>query len=49
MSKLTDDPKVKASVDWRTEVIRRYTDAALNAKPLSAVNMNTPTRQEQVR
>ncbi len=44
---LTSDPKVSSSVDWLTEVIRRYSEAALAAKSMFSVNMKTITRQEQ--
>ncbi|KAG6879946.1 hypothetical protein C0992_009304 [Termitomyces sp. T32_za158] len=44
---LTDDPKVQSSVDWLTEVIRRFSEAALAAKPLTSVNMKSPLRLEK--
>ncbi|KAF8909530.1 hypothetical protein CPB85DRAFT_1221968 [Mucidula mucida] len=43
---LTDDEKERSSVDWLTEVIRRYSDVALNAGSMSAVDMKSVTRQE---
>lgn len=45
---LTDDEKERSSVDWLTEVIRRYSDVALNAGSMSAVDMKSVTRQEMV-
>ena len=45
---LTQDTKLKSTVDWLTEVIRRFSDAALAAKPLNSVNMTSPTRLEKV-
>ncbi|RDB15348.1 Lid2 complex component snt2 [Hypsizygus marmoreus] len=44
---LTDDPKLQSSVDWLTEVVRRFSDAALAAKPLTSVNMKNPMRLEK--
>ncbi|KAG6900023.1 hypothetical protein C0993_004080 [Termitomyces sp. T159_Od127] len=44
---LTDDPKLRSSVDWLTEVIRRFSEAALAAKPLTSVNMKSPLRLEK--
>ncbi|EAU90390.2 ZNF1 [Coprinopsis cinerea okayama7 len=41
---LTNDPKLRYSVDWLTEVIFRFSDAALAARPLTAVNMKNPNR-----
>ncbi|KAG6908898.1 hypothetical protein DXG01_002876 [Tephrocybe rancida] len=44
---LTSDPDIQSSVDWLTEVIRRFSEAALAAKPLTAVNMRLPLRSEK--
>lgn len=44
---LTSDLKVSSSIDWLTEVVRRYSEAALAAKSMYSVNMKTITRQEQ--
>ncbi|KAG5725072.1 Lid2 complex component snt2 [Termitomyces sp. T112] len=44
---LTDDPKLQSSVDWLTEVIRRFSEAALAAKPLTSVNMKSSLRLEK--
>ncbi|KAF8997921.1 hypothetical protein BDQ17DRAFT_1362847 [Cyathus striatus] len=41
---ITDDQKLKSSVDWLTEVIRRFSDAALAAKPFTGVSMKNPIR-----
>lgn len=45
---LTQDPVIQSSVDWLTEVIRRFSEAALAAKSLSLVNMQSPMRKEMV-
>ncbi|KAF5373286.1 hypothetical protein D9615_007375 [Tricholomella constricta] len=45
---LTNDVKLQSSVDWLTEVIRRFSEAALAAKPLTSVNMRFPMRLEKV-
>lgn len=45
---LTKDPKIASSVDWLTEVIRRYSDAALAARPFTTVNMKHLARLEKV-
>ncbi|GLB41633.1 putative PHD-zinc-finger like domain containing protein [Lyophyllum shimeji] len=44
---LTSDEKLRSSVDWLTEVIRRFSEAALAAKPLTSVNMKNPMRLEK--
>ncbi|KAJ3523263.1 hypothetical protein NMY22_g11517 [Coprinellus aureogranulatus] len=44
---LTRDPKIASSVDWLTEVIRRYSDAALAARPFTTVNMKHLARLEK--
>ncbi|KAK2464013.1 hypothetical protein APHAL10511_003957 [Amanita phalloides] len=44
---LTNDRNLQHSVDWLTEVIRRFSDAALAARPFTAVNMKLPTRMEK--
>ncbi|KAF8892173.1 hypothetical protein BD779DRAFT_1670511 [Infundibulicybe gibba] len=46
-SRLTDDEELQCSVDWLTEVIRRFSDAALAARSFTSVNMKTPTRVEK--
>ncbi|KAG5653605.1 hypothetical protein H0H81_011977 [Sphagnurus paluster] len=38
---------LKSSVDWLTEVIRRFSEAALAAKPLTSVNMRSNMRLEK--
>lgn len=43
-----DEPN-KGKVDWLTEVIRRFSEAAMAAKPLASINMKSPMRNEQVR
>jgi hypothetical protein len=45
---LTHDKQLQSSVDWLTEVIRRFSDAALAARPLTSVNMKSPMRPEKV-
>lgn len=45
---LTNDENVQSSVDWLTEVIRRFSDNALAARSLSAVTMRSPLRTDQV-
>lgn len=42
-----EDPVLQQSVDWLTEVVRRFSEAALAAKPLTSVNMKTPMRLEK--
>ncbi|KAF8628715.1 hypothetical protein AX17_005937 [Amanita inopinata Kibby_2008] len=44
---LTNDVKLQHGVDWLTEVIRRFSDAALAARPFTAVNMKSPLRMEK--
>ncbi|KAF5319058.1 hypothetical protein D9611_012669 [Ephemerocybe angulata] len=44
---LSNDPEVKSSVDWLTELIRRYSDAALAARPFTSVNMKYLSRLEK--
>ncbi|KAJ6619944.1 hypothetical protein B0H10DRAFT_1912520 [Mycena sp. CBHHK59/15] len=44
---LTNDKKLRTSVDWLTEVIHRFSDAALAARPLTSVNMKSPIRTEK--
>jgi hypothetical protein len=46
---LTHDPVLRSNVDWLTEVIRRFSDAALAARPLTSVNMKSLMRMEKVR
>ncbi|KAJ7251328.1 hypothetical protein C8J57DRAFT_1437529 [Mycena rebaudengoi] len=46
-ARLTTDKKLRSSVDWLTEVIHRFSDAALASRPLSAVNMKSPIRTEK--
>lgn len=48
MRNLPGDQALKTSVDWLTEVVRRFTDAALCTEPFSTVNMNSPMREEKV-
>ncbi|KIY68025.1 hypothetical protein CYLTODRAFT_431056 [Cylindrobasidium torrendii FP15055 ss-10] len=43
---LTSDPKEASSVDWLTEVIRRYSEVALSAGAMSTVDMSGETRLE---
>lgn len=45
---LTRKPDVFSSVDWLTEVIKRFSDAILTSKPLSSVSMKSPMRSEKV-
>ena len=45
---LANDPNLQHNVDWLTEVIRRFSDAALAARPFMAVNMKLPTQVEKV-
>lgn len=45
---LIQDLRLQSSVDWLTEVIRRFSDAALAAKPLNSVNMKNPMHHEKV-
>ncbi|KAF8347972.1 hypothetical protein F5887DRAFT_881413 [Amanita rubescens] len=44
---LADDHDLQHNIDWLTEVIRRFSDAALAARPFTAVNINSPTRVEK--
>ncbi|TFK29580.1 hypothetical protein FA15DRAFT_677545 [Coprinopsis marcescibilis] len=44
---LTSDAKLQYSVDWLTEVIRRFSDAALAARPYTSVNMKSSVRLEK--
>ncbi|KAJ2911836.1 hypothetical protein MD484_g8581, partial [Candolleomyces efflorescens] len=44
---LTRDPTTASSVDWLTEVIRRFSDAALAARPFTSVNMKSGIRSEK--
>ncbi|KAJ6519015.1 hypothetical protein C8R45DRAFT_1116957, partial [Mycena sanguinolenta] len=46
-ARLTTDKKLRGSVDWLTEVIHRFSVAALAAKPLSSVTMKNPMRMEK--
>ncbi|KAF7370427.1 Lid2 complex component snt2 [Mycena sanguinolenta] len=46
-ARLTNDKKLRVSVDWLTEVIHRFSVAALAAKPLSSVSMKNPMRMEK--
>ena len=48
MERLPADAKGKHSVDWRVEVIRRFSEAALAARPLTSVNMKNPMRIDRV-
>lgn len=48
MRGLTHDKQLQSSVDWLTEVIRRFSDAALAARPFTSVNMKSPMRTEKV-
>lgn len=45
---LTDDERLRSSVDWLTEVIHRFSDAALAARSFTSVNMKSPLRTEKV-
>jgi len=40
--------KLQASVDWLTEVIRRFSEAALAAHPFTAVDMKSKFRVDKV-
>ncbi|KAL9713425.1 putative PHD type zinc finger protein with BAH domain-containing protein [Leucoagaricus gongylophorus] len=44
---LTNDMKLQASVDWLTEVIRRFSEAALAAHPFTAVDMKSKFRVDK--
>ncbi|TFK71677.1 hypothetical protein BDN72DRAFT_957959 [Pluteus cervinus] len=44
---LTSDAEQARSVDWLTEVVRRFSDAASAAKPFTSVNMKSGTRMEK--
>lgn len=46
---LTNDKEQATSVDWLSEVVRRYSDAAWGSKPLTSVSMKLPMRLEKVR
>ncbi|KAJ7809042.1 hypothetical protein B0H14DRAFT_3090942 [Mycena olivaceomarginata] len=43
-ARLTNDKKLRVSVDWLTEAIHRFSVAALAAKPMSSVSMKNPMR-----
>jgi hypothetical protein len=43
------DKELHSGVDWLTEVIRRFSDAAMASRPFSTVNMKSPFRSEKVR
>ncbi|PPQ98048.1 hypothetical protein CVT26_003043 [Gymnopilus dilepis] len=45
--RLSNDPKVKSSVDWLTEVVRRLSEAAMDGS-MSSVKV-TPTRMDKFR
>lgn len=45
---LEDNPVLQHSIDWLTEIMRRFSEAALAAKPLTSVNMKSPMRLEKV-
>ena len=42
MRGLTDDAELRHNVDWLTEVIRRFSDAAIVARSFTSVNMKSP-------
>lgn len=44
---LTNDKKLQTSVDWLTEVICRFSEAALAARPFTAVNMKNKLRVDK--
>ncbi|KAJ3565703.1 hypothetical protein NP233_g7465 [Leucocoprinus birnbaumii] len=44
---LTNDKKLQTSVDWLTEVIRRFSEAALAARPFTAVSMKNNIRVDK--
>ncbi|KAF7309944.1 Zinc finger protein 1 [Mycena indigotica] len=46
-ARLTNDKGLRSSVDWLTEVIHRFSVAALTARPFSTVNMKSPMRLEK--
>ncbi|KAF9466166.1 hypothetical protein BDZ94DRAFT_1252260 [Collybia nuda] len=47
MRGLSHDKQLRSSVDWLTEVIRHFSDAALAARPFTSVNMKSPVRTEK--
>jgi hypothetical protein len=47
-ARLTNDKKLRVSVDWLTEAIHRFSVAALAAKPMSSVSMKNPMRTWKV-
>ncbi|KAI0042738.1 hypothetical protein FA95DRAFT_1590696 [Auriscalpium vulgare] len=46
-ARLTSKVEVSSSVDWLTEVVRRLSDAWLNDREFSTVNMSNPFRLEK--
>ncbi|KAJ3528710.1 hypothetical protein NM688_g7960 [Phlebia brevispora] len=44
---LTRHEKLRSNVDWYTEVIKRFTDAWLNGRDMSTVNMKSPMHQQK--
>ncbi|KAJ7180838.1 hypothetical protein C8R46DRAFT_594216 [Mycena filopes] len=46
-TRLSSDKKLRTSVDWLTEVIHRFSVAALAGRPLSSVNMKSSVRTEK--
>ncbi|KIL69139.1 hypothetical protein M378DRAFT_98405 [Amanita muscaria Koide BX008] len=44
---LTNDQSLQHDVDWLTEVMRRFSDAALAARPLIAVDMKLTMKNEK--
>lgn len=45
---LTNNRELQTNVDWITEVIRRFSDAALAARPFTAVSMKHAVRIDKV-
>ncbi|KAF7308348.1 Zinc finger protein 1 [Mycena chlorophos] len=45
--RLTENKNLRISVDWLTEVIHRFSLAALTVRPFSTVNMKSPMRLEK--
>ena len=45
---MEDDANLNSCVDWLTEVIRRFSEAALAPRPFSSVNMKSLMRLEKV-
>lgn len=48
MPTLTRNDKIRYNVDWRTEVIRRFSEAWISGRELLTVNMKSPMRLRKV-